>query len=157
MQIKFLDGSEREFITLVRANLRGANLRGADLRGANLRDANLQNANLRGADLQDCKLPHYQICPEKGFFRAYKKVVTPTGPQVIELEIAQSAARVTPIGERKCRASKARVIPGQIPQGACSRQYHSFTYVEVQDFDPDPRVSCTRGIHFFMTRAEAEE
>jgi len=50
--ITFLDGTIREFITLIRADLRGADLRGADLSGADLREADLYEADFRGADLR---------------------------------------------------------------------------------------------------------
>jgi uncharacterized protein YjbI with pentapeptide repeats len=46
-RIKFLDGTEKEFNTLVAANLQEADLRGADLREANLRWAYLHWAYLR--------------------------------------------------------------------------------------------------------------
>ncbi len=176
MLIKFLDGVEKEF-----ANLRGANLRGADLRGANLRGADLRGADLRGAymigadlrgadlriaslsgaDLTRAILPHFQICPEVGFFRAFKKVNSVGGgTHVIEIEIARSALRTSSLIGRKCRASRARVIPGQKP--GFSFHDHSFKYepgkeVYVEDFDGDIRVECTQGIHFYMTKREASE
>ena len=56
MKIKFLDGREKEFATLRRADLRGADLRGADLRAADLRGANLHDADPRGADLRGANL-----------------------------------------------------------------------------------------------------
>lgn len=61
MKISFLDGSTKEFKTLLWANLRGAdlqgaNLRWADLQGADLQGANLQGAHLRGANLQEADL-----------------------------------------------------------------------------------------------------
>jgi hypothetical protein len=71
MKIKFLNGTEKEFENLCRANLRDAdlsaeNLSGEDLSGAdltyadlsyvNLRDANLRDANLSGANLRGANL-----------------------------------------------------------------------------------------------------
>ena len=50
-RIKFLNGSVKEFDSLVGANLKRANLRGVNLRGANLRGANLVGANLVRANL----------------------------------------------------------------------------------------------------------
>ena len=60
-EITFLDGSVREFDTLMGANLEGAdleeaNLVGADLVGASLRDADLEGAILTGADLREADL-----------------------------------------------------------------------------------------------------
>ena len=139
MLIKFLDGTEREI-----ANLQGANLRGA---------------NLQGADLTDAQLPDYQICPEEGAFIAYKKL---RGGVVAKLGIPRDAQRTSSLIGRKCRASKAKVL--ELSGGATealSRHDYSFVYrlgeyVEAA-LDADIRVECTSGIHFFITRKEAEE
>jgi hypothetical protein len=52
MEIKFLDGTTREFDSLVGANLSRANLYEAYLTGANLFEADLSEADLRGVDLR---------------------------------------------------------------------------------------------------------
>jgi len=147
------------------ANLYGANLRDADLRGANLRDADLRSANLYGANLYGANLRGaetgaYAICPEEGDFVGWKKV------QGAVLKLLITGARVsTPIG-RKCRTDAATVLEafGDDPKTKTFRSQHdsSFTYtvgqnVTVTDYDPNPQVECTRGIHFFITRKEAEE
>jgi len=162
----------KPYANLRNANLRNANLRNADLRGAylrnaNLRDANLMGANLRyaylgGANLRDAdlwgaKLPHFQICPEVGSFTAFKK----TTKGVITIEIPEDAKRTSSLVGRKCRASKVKVLGGE-GLGGQGTHYPSLTYnkgdvLEVKDFDDDIRVECTKGIHFFMTRREAEE
>ena len=54
--VPFLDGSVKEFDTLVGADLRGANLEGASLQGANLERANLEGASLKMAYLQGTNL-----------------------------------------------------------------------------------------------------
>ena len=36
-------------------------------------------------------------------------------------------------------------------------EYTAGHYVEADSFDPDIRVECTHGIHFFMTKKEAEQ
>jgi len=156
-----LTGANLTNANLTGANLHSANLTGANLTNANLYSANLYSANLSYANLTDVDLSAFRILPEKGCFRAFKKILTVQGRKVIEIEIAASAQRVSPLGQRKCRASKVRVIPGQIPDGGWSIYNRDFKYVDggevkVDDFDPDVRVTCTRGIHFFLTRAEAE-
>ena len=55
-KIKFINGSVREFASLVGANLRGADLKGANLKGADLKYADLRHAGLRYADLRDANL-----------------------------------------------------------------------------------------------------
>jgi len=144
------------------ADLRVADLRDADLRHADLRHTDLRDADLRDANLSDALLPHFQVCPAAGSFRAFKLVCGEHGtPHVIEIEIARSAQRTNSLIGRKCRASKVRVLPGQragMSPTACQRiLYAPGAIIEVEDFDPDIRIECTRGIHFFMTRREAEE
>lgn len=51
MKVKFLDGHEKEFETLVGANLVGADLRNSDRKGESLCGADLMNADLEGANL----------------------------------------------------------------------------------------------------------
>ena len=143
------------------ANLRGADLRGANLHGADLRYANLHDADLRGADLDGAKLPHYQICPPTGSFRAWKKVWEGDDSAIIEIEIPEDAQRTSSIVGRKCRASKVKVISGKGESCTCAETqrlyYEEGKTVEADSFDPDPRVECTHGIHFFVTRKEAED
>lgn len=138
------------------ANLYGANLSGANLRGANLRGANLSYANLSGAKLSYAKLPHFQICPEVGPFIAWKK----TTAGVIQVMIPDDAQRTSSLVGRKCRASHVVVgitEPGSSPTSSRKLDYIQGETVYADKFDPDIRVECTHGIHFFMTKAEAEE
>ena len=55
-KIKFLDGTEKEFETLVGANIEGTNLRWANLEGVDLRWANLEGVDLRGVNLEGANL-----------------------------------------------------------------------------------------------------
>jgi hypothetical protein len=150
------------------ADLRGANLYGADLRGADLRGANLYGANLYGADLDGkTRLPDYSLVSEKGSaFTGWKKL---RGGYIAKLGIPEDAERVsTPTG-RKCRTNKAIVFAifdrdgKEIPKGFQAQSIHrdSFIYtsgetVEEPNYDCDFRQECTSGIHFFITRKEAE-
>jgi uncharacterized protein YjbI with pentapeptide repeats len=154
-----LSGADLSGADLGDADLRRADLSGADLSGADLGDADLRRADLSGADLSGANLSHFQICPEEGSFTAFKKV---TGA-ILTLEIPADAQRTSsPVG-RKCRASKARVVSASA-EGTEFRSEHNSNFVYrigetvVPDpYDPDIRVECTHGIHFFMTRKEAEE
>jgi hypothetical protein len=137
------------------ANLSGANLSGANLSGANLRYANLSDANLRDANLRDATLPPFQICPEEGGFIAWKQVFG----GIVKLLIPASAKRTSTLVGRKCRASEAFVLEGggySLHKGA-SFSYKPGVVVTPDSYDDDIRVECTHGIHFFMTRKEAEE
>ena len=156
---------------LTGADLRGAYLRGADLTGAYLTEADLKGAYLRGADLTGtslaraylegadltgANLPNFQICPQEGGFYAWKKLNT----GVVKIYIPEDAQRTSSLVGRKCRASHVKVISG--PEGESPTHDIKLTYrvgeiVYADSYDPDIRVECTHGIHFFMTKEEAEE
>ena len=168
-----------------RADLREANLYGADLRGANLYGANLRVANLLGADLREANLcganlygaknidstywgiatAFYPIqCPESGSFIGWKKAQG----RIVKLEICEDALRSSATS-RKCRCSKAKVLAIENMDGTpfasteISSDYDSsFIYkvgetVSVSDFDTNRWNECAAGIHFFITRKEAEK
>jgi len=161
------------------ADLRYADLRGADLRGADLRDADLSYANLRGADLcyaelsgadlrgadlSNARLPYFQTVPDDGSFVVWKKLQNGV---LACLEIPHDAARTSSLVSRKCRAERALVVGlwdaegNEVAQGF-SKHVQNFCYrvgeyVEAVKYNPDIRVECTGGIHFFITRGEAEE
>ena len=106
------------------------------------------------------KMP--MICPRTGPFTGYKKCMDGA---VVELLITEDARRSSACG-RKCRCDKAVVIRitnrhGLEVQKAVSEFDSSFIYrkgetVSVPDFDPDRFNECSAGIHFFMTKEEAE-
>ena len=152
MRIKFLDGSTREIDICPGANLPGANLSGAYLRGANL-----DGANLREADLSDCRgLEQFVVAPQVGQFIGFKKV----NGVIVTLMIPADAKRVNAYGSRKCRAEFAYVLDHQ--GELLGKAYGGFQYplsglVTPDSYDPDPRVECSHGIHFFITRQEAVE
>jgi hypothetical protein len=159
-----LEDATLEGANLRDANLRDANLEGANLRGADLRDANLEGANLRGADLDIEKNKHlWQILPEEGSFIAWKKA----SGYVVKLEIPAEARRHNHIPSRKCRAEFVKVLEIIDINGDkvshCNGDYdHEFVYevgkiARPDNYDPNPRVDCSNGIHFFLTRKEAEE
>jgi hypothetical protein len=154
-----LHGADLRDANLRYASLRGANLRDADLRGADLRDADLRGADLRGADLRDAdlrgtKLPHFQI--PSGSLLVYKKSTA----GIVTLRIPPTARRTaTPVG-RKCRAEFAEVVSA--PEGALSTHDRVTEYIEGEfiypdNYNDDIRTECTNGIHFFLTKEEAEE
>ena len=136
---------------------------GADLSEANLSEANLSEANLSGANLSGAKnVPTIvaeltTICAE-GEIVGYKKLVE----GIAVINIPADAKRSNATG-RKCRASKAIVI--ELPEGVevgHSQHDSSFEYrvgatVEPKEpFCEDRWNECASGIHFFITRGEAE-
>ena len=138
-----------------RAHLQYADLQGADLRSANLRSAHLQGANLRNADLQGADLQTFQICPEEGDFVAWKKL---RDDVVCKLLIPSDAKRTSSLIGRKCRAEFVEVLEGEgVDRRTGLLKYSPDEIVRPDSYDDDVRLECTHGIHFFITRAEAEK
>lgn len=164
------------------ANLNGANLNGADLRGADLSNADLCNTDLSGADISGANLDGaflsgadlsgivYDLhttfyapqCPEEGSFIGYKKA----HGYIIKMEILGDAKRSSATS-RICRCSAAKVlsitsIDGKTENSEVFSDYDpTFVYrvgetVRVDNFDDDRWNECSTGIHFFLTRKEAE-
>jgi hypothetical protein len=96
----------------------------------------------------------FQI-PQEGELIVYKKVST----GIAKLRIPPEAKRTaTPIG-RKCRAEFAEVL--ECPSNAVDNHTGKIKYIPNNIIRPDwynddIRVECTHGIHFFLTREEAE-
>ena len=101
-------------------------------------------------------------CPEEGSFIAFKKA----NHCIIKLLIPEDARR-SGATTRKCRASKAKVLEivdknGKNVSSIVSDWDSTFIYevgktVDVEDFDEDRWNECSTGIHFFITREEAEQ
>ena len=133
---------------------------------ANLQEANLQGTDLRGADLQGAFLwgssVEFPVCPQEGAFIGWKKC---KNDKLVKLLIPEDAKRSSAT-TRKCRCSKAKVLKiidakGNEIKSAESTYCKDFFYhvgetVEVPDFDTNRWNECSTGIHFFITREEAE-
>jgi hypothetical protein len=140
------------------ANLYGAYLYGANLYGANLYGANLGGANLEGANLEGAKL-NYSHIPEEGSFVGWKKLENNV---IAKLEIPDGAKRTSSMIGRKNRAEFVKVLElfgaeSGVSQHDGKTQYRVGELVYPDSYNDDPRVECTNGIHFFITRKEAEE
>ena len=181
-----LRGADLSNADLIRANLSGANLRGADLSGADLSNADLSGANLRGADLRvanlsgadliranlsnadlsnadlrvanlrGARLPYFQI-PQQGTLTVWKVA----SGKLIKLLIPAKAKRTASLVGRKCRAEYAKVlwIEGGEPVGSSydSRTVYAVgKMIKPDSYDDDIRIECSNGIHFFLTKEEAE-
>ena len=144
-------------------NLAGAYLAGADLAGAYLAGADLYGANLAGANLDGAKgaelvIARTRILPE-GSIIGYKRVSTPDGDGIVVLHIPARAKRSHAFG-RKCRCEFAEVI--EAPEGAYTNAHGPRTEYKVGDtvkpdkWDDNWQNECSNGIHFFITRIEAE-
>jgi hypothetical protein len=156
-----------ELVNLSRAYLSGANLSEANLSRANLSDANLSRANLFRADLSGAIITNavfnaFLVCPEEGEFIAWKQGANNT---IIKLLIPADAQRMTSLVGRKCRADKAMVLEIKDVEGneiaecggwKCNDFIYRKGEMAIPDsYDPDIRIECSHGIHFFITRQEA--
>ena len=136
-----------------------ADLKGADLKGADLSGAYLRGADLRGAYLKEAKLPAFQI-PQTGTLTVWKSC----HGVLVRLLIPAKAKRTASLVGRKCRAEYAKVLWTAEPSprsgkfgSATPITYMTGEIVRPDKYDPDPRVECTHGIHFFLTKEEAGE
>ena len=122
------------------------------------------HADLRDADLGDAKnakraIAYTRILPE-GQIIGYKKG---SKGEIIKLSIPADAKRSHAFG-RKCRAEFADVL--EISNGEKSAlngthdkkiEYKVGERVTADKWDEDFRSECSHGIHFFITRIEAED
>ena len=88
---------------------------------------------------------------------AYKK----TTKGVIKIQIPAKAKRTSCIQSRKCRAEYVKVISGEGCGGKSPTKgnltYNKGDIVRAEKYNDDPRLECTDGIHFFVTKEEAEQ
>ena len=151
-----LEGADLEGADLVRSNLRGADLRGADLEGADLRGANLEGADLQEANLQEANLPPFQI-PQEGSLTVYKKISS----GLCRLIIPPEARRTACLVGRKCRAEFAVVEWLENGKGlskfGSDAKYELGKKVVPDKYCDDIRIECSHGIHFLLTKEEAEQ
>jgi uncharacterized protein YjbI with pentapeptide repeats len=149
-------------VDLSYADLSFAELHEVDLSEAILNGANLSYADLRGADLSDVvyneTTAFYALqCPEEGEFIGWKKCENGV---LVKLLIPEDAKRSSATS-RKCRASKAIVLDIIGAEKGISQNDMTFIYEVGKEmipdsFDEDRWNECSHGIHFFLTRNEAE-
>ena len=126
----------------------------------------LSSANLSSAKI--VKVIHNEItahfalaCPEEGAFIGWKKA----GKYIVKLQITEKAKRSSAT-TRKCRASEALVLAiydgKKKVKTAVSSYDPNFKYevgkivIPTEPFCKDRWQECASGLHFFLTRSEAE-
>lgn len=145
------------------ASFRYCDMRSCNIEGANLFGAVLEHANLEGIISNEDTQWFRLHCPEKGAFLAYKKCVN---DRMVQLLVPADAKR-TSATMPSCRCSKAKVLTiksfdyNQNFEEAWSLVDENFVYrkgqwVEVKDFNENRWQDSTTGIHFWLTRAEAQ-
>lgn len=163
-----LYGANLRGVDLYGADLRGADLRGADLSGANLREANLSGANLYGANLRGAKngdlVKAQTVIVPEGDIIGWKKCLDNV---IVKLLIPKEAKRSNATG-RKCRAEyvevldliygndKRKKVEKAISSHDKKTEYKKGETVKCDKWDEERFNECSGGIHFFITREEAE-
>ena len=158
-----LSGANLSGANLSEADLSVANLCGANLSGANLSEADLSGANLSEADLMGAKdIPRLvaaqlMVCPDYGACDGWKKC---RGGVIVRLRIPADARRSSAT-TRKCRAEFVDVLEVigaevGIAQHDNKTEYLAGQRVTCHEWCEDRWQECAGGIHFFITRAEAE-
>ena len=158
-----LSDTDLSYVNLSDANLSDANLIYASLSDANLRNAILSNADLSNIIFNEGTAFYALQCPEEGSFIGYKKA----HGYIVKLEILADAKRSSATS-RKCRCSAAKVLSITAVDGSeevkeiASNRDSNFIYrvgeiVRVNNFDENRWNECSTGIHFFITRREAEQ
>jgi len=151
-----LSGAYLSRADLSRANLSGANLSGANLSGADLSGAYLSRANLKDAKDADLTIARTRILPE-GDITGWKKC---QGGVIVKLLIPADARRSHAFG-RKCRAEFADVLEVHGAEFGISMHDSKTKYavgerVTPDGFDEDWTQECASGVHFYISRIEAE-
>ena len=148
----------KEILDTGSADLSGANLYGANLYDANLSGANLSDANLSGAENknEEILISFTSILPE-GDLIGYKKCI---GDIIVKLKIPAKAKRSNSTG-RKCRAEYVKVLEIYGASVATSQHDNKTEYkvgetVKCNEWDENRWKECSGGIHFFITKLEAE-
>src|SRR5208337_4512296 len=117
-------------------------------------DADLTDANLTSADLTNTRGIEQTYVAGEGDLIVYKKLQDSI---ICKLLIPAAAKRSNATG-RKCRAEYAIVLGGEgVSQYDASFVYKVGETVQPREpFDEDRWNECASGIHFFVTRREAE-
>jgi len=141
------------------ADLRRANLYRADLRGANLGGADLRGANLGGAkNIPESAAAQLQVLPDEGDVVGWKKC---QGGVIVKFLIKSGTPRSSAT-TRKCRAKEVEVLEVFGSDVGVSNYDPSVVYkvgetVSCDEWNEDRWNECSGGIHFFITRQEAED
>jgi len=140
---------------------------GSNLARANFRGSNLEGADLQGANLTGTYFDPKPMAPEEGSFEAWKVVFDKQGNMVIaKVLILEDAKRTTPLFGRYCRAESVKVLELSHDVSMAKCRFNPERIYAVgetvctvnYDNDSDVQVGATQhGLHFYLTREEAEQ
>ena len=152
-----LSGANLSETNLSKADLRQSDLRHADLSGTNLSETNLSKANMSGAKLDPMESDRLRILCE-GDLLVWKKC----RDGVLVKLLIPSDARRSNATSRKCRAEYATTLEIFGNDQGISKYDPEVVYrvgetLRCDHWEEDRWIECGGGIHFFLTRSEAEE
>jgi hypothetical protein len=124
---------------------------------ADLREADLREADLREANLDPLAIANLSIVPESGAFEGWKKC---RDQVIIRVRIPAESKRSNATG-RKCRTEYVEVLEVIGADEGISEYNPAVVYrkgetVRCHEWDDNRWEECSGGIHFFLTRIEAE-
>lgn len=151
------------------ANLRKANFTESILDYTIFTESNMRGAIIDRAKNTDTTAFFGLQCPEEGAFIGFKRCRASKElkeDRIVKLLIMEDSLR-TSSNNRRCRASKVKVLSIESLDGeekfnsAISKRDHELKYIvgeiiEVKNFNKERWSDCAEGIHFYITRYEAE-
>ena len=143
----------KNFMGVVLAKVEAESLYCANLVGANLGGANLVGAK----NVDPLESARRLVPPESGAFEAWKRCLHGV---IVRLSIPADAKRSSAT-TRKCRAEFADVLEvvGStvgVSMHDCMTKYRVGERVTCDRWESDRWIECGGGIHFYLTRIEAE-
>ena len=152
-----LSGSDLSGSDLTGSCLMGSDLTGSDLTGSDLSGSYLMGSCLSGAKNAELVIARTRILPE-GALIGWKKCKRGV---LVKLRVQEQAKRSHAFG-RKCRAEYVKVLEvigakvGETDQHGPPTEYRVGKTVRCHKWDDDYSNECSGGIHFYITREEAE-
>lgn len=150
---------------MVEADMRGTIAYRCDFCAADLSGAKMAEADLGASSLFFARLPsdpdaalalaRARACPPEGPVVGWKKC---DGGVLVKLMVPAEARRGAAPG-RKCRAEFAdvlEVVGAEVGKTRLDTTYRAGERVVAKNYDENPFAVCAGGIHFFLTREEAE-
>ncbi len=151
-----LSCADLSYANLSRANFYDSNLSDVDFSNANLSDADFLRSNFDAAINAEESVKAARVAPE-GDIEGWKKCKNDV---IVKLRIPAAARRSNAFG-RKCRAEYAQVLEVIGADVGVSSHDNKILYHAGKTVKPDKWCDkfweeCSSGIHFFLTREEAE-
>lgn len=165
----YIEDSSFENCHLSGSDFRGCLLNRVSFKGANLSGVRFYGATMHHCDFEGARGLSFQI-PQEGELIGYKKchVKNPmTGMYdsiaIVKVRVPPEARRTGVLTSNKCRAEFVEVLDVS-NRGIAYSMFDHETKYSVGDvvrpsngYDPSMEDPCVPGIHFFLTRKEAEE